>query len=85
MTVFDRQERAWRDAVLGRDLPRIGIEAGVRAAWGGYGCAAVLGVDTFGESGPAAALFEHFGLTVEALVDQVQQVLARPEPSEAAS
>jgi transketolase len=81
MTVFERQEAAWRDAVLGRGLPRIGIEAGVRAAWGGYGCAAVLGIDTFGESGPAAALFEHFGLTVEVLVDQVQQVLARPEPA----
>ena len=75
MTVFARQDAAWQRAVLGEGLPRIGVEAGVTAAWGGWGCAATLGIDRFGESGPAAALFAHFGLTVEALVERVQAVL----------
>ena len=78
MTVFGRQDAAWRREVLGEGLPRIGVEAGVTAAWGGLGCAAALGLDTFGESGPAEALFGHFGLTVEALVDRV--LLLAPAP-----
>jgi transketolase len=71
-TVFDRQERTYRDAVLGRGLPRIGIEAGVTRWWGQYGCSAALGVDSFGESAPAAQVFAHFGLSAEALAERVQ-------------
>jgi transketolase len=71
-TVFDRQERAWRDDVLGRGLPRIGVEAGVTRWWGQYGCSAALGVDSFGESAPAAQVFAHFGLSAEALAERVQ-------------
>ncbi|MEY2654384.1 MAG: transketolase [Pseudomonadota bacterium] len=72
-TLFDRQDAAWRHEVLGRGLPRIGVEAGVTRWWGQYGCAAALGIDSFGESGPAAALFEHFGLTAAGLVALVQR------------
>ena len=72
-TVFDRQDGAYREAVLSRDLPRIGVEAGVTRWWGQYGCSAALGVDRYGESAPAAALFEHFGLTAQHLADLVQQ------------
>jgi len=71
-TVFDRQDRAYRDAVLGRGLPRVGVEAGVTRWWGQYGCAAALGVDRFGESAPAGQVFEHFGLTSGNLADVVQ-------------
>ena len=71
-TVFDRQDRGYRDAVLGRGLPRIGVEAGVTRWWGQYGCVAALGVDTFGESAPAAAVYGHFGLTAERLAEMVQ-------------
>jgi transketolase len=71
-TVFDRQDRAWRDSVLGRGLPRIGVEAGVTRWWSQYGCGAALGVDSFGESAPAAQVFAHFGLSAEALADLVQ-------------
>ena len=71
-TVFDRQDREWRDGVLGRGLPRIGVEAGVTRWWGQYGCCAALGVDSFGESAPAGDLAEHFGLSAEKLADLVQ-------------
>ena len=72
-SVFDRQDRAWRDAVLGRGLPRIGVEAGVTRGWGAYGCAATLGLDRFGESAPAGELFKHFGFTAEKLAQLVEQ------------
>jgi transketolase len=70
-TAFDRQPRAWREAVLGRGLLRIGVEAGVTRWWGQYGCVAALGVDTFGESAPAPQVYEHFGLTAKGLSELV--------------
>ena len=63
---------AYRDAVLGRGLPRVGVEAGVTRWWGQYGCVAALGVDGFGESAPASRLAEHFGLTAASLAELVQ-------------
>ncbi len=75
-TVFDRQDAAWRNAVLGHGLPRIGVEAGVTRWWGQYGCAAALGVDSFGESAPLAAVMTYFGLTPENLAALVQNTVA---------
>jgi transketolase len=71
-SLFDRQERAYHDGVLGRGTTRIGVEAGVTRWWGQYGCTAALGVDTFGESAPAPQVYEHFGLTAAKLADLVQ-------------
>jgi transketolase len=76
-TVFDRQDRAWRETILGNALPRIGVEAGVTRWWGQYGCVAALGVDTFGESAPGPRVYEHFGLTPERLAALVQQHAAQ--------
>ncbi len=75
-TVFDRQDRSYRDAVLGKSVPRIGVEAGVTRWWGQYGCSAALGVDQFGESAPASQLYDHFGLTAAKLADLVQAQVA---------
>jgi transketolase len=75
-TRFDRQDRAYREQVLG-PLPRFGVEAGVTSWWGQYGCVAALGVDSFGESAPAADVFEYFGLTPQALADRIQETLGR--------
>jgi transketolase len=74
--VFDRQDSDYRGRVLPRGLPRVAVEAGVSHFWGAYGCAAALGVDTFGESAPAAALFAHFGLTAQRLAEMVQDAVA---------
>jgi len=71
-TVFDRQLASWQDEVLTPGLPRFGIEAGVTRWWTQYGCVAALGVDSFGESAPAAEVYRHFGLTAEAFADLVQ-------------
>jgi transketolase len=83
-TVFDRQTREWRDSVLGRGIPRIGIEAGVTRWWGQYGCVAALGVDTFGESAPGPKVYEHFGLTPQRLVEVVLANVGSPQGERAA-
>jgi len=74
--VFDRQDSDYREAVLPNGLPKVAVEAGVTDFWRKYvGIeGAVVGVDTFGESAPAAALYEHFGVTVQAVVNAVRAI-----------
>jgi len=74
-TTFDRQDRGYKAEVLPADVPRIAVEAGVTDFWWKYGCAAVVGIDTFGESAPANVLFKHFGFTPENVADTVRAVL----------
>jgi len=74
--VFDRQSVAYKTSVLPAKLPRIAVEAGVTDGWWKYGCAAVVGIDRYGESAPAPALFKLFGFTVQNLADTVRKVLA---------
>lgn len=74
-TVFDRQTVAYKSAVLPPKLPRIAVEMGVTDGWWKYGCAAVIGIDTFGESAPAGVLFKHFGFTPENVAVVVQKVV----------
>ncbi len=75
--VFDRQEPAYRDAVLPPAVPRVAIEAGVSGFWYKYvGLdGAVLGIDRFGESAPADQLFDSFGFTVANVVRIVKSLL----------
>jgi transketolase len=74
-SVFDRQPVAYKKAVLPANLPRIAVEAGVTDFWWKYGCSAVVGIDTYGESAPAGVLFKHFGFTTENVVATVLKVL----------
>ena len=76
-TLFDQQSTAYKSQVLPPQVPRIAIEAGVTDFWWKYGCVAVHGVDTFGESAPAPELYAHFGLTVEQISKTVQQCIAK--------
>jgi transketolase len=76
-SVFDRQARAYKEAVLPAGLPRIAVEAGVTDIWWKYGVSAVVGIDSYGESAPANVLFKHFGFTAENVVDTVKVVLGR--------
>ena len=80
-SLFDRQDAAYRASVLPRDVARIAVEAGVTDGWRKYAGAiddpkaTVVGIDTFGESAPAGALFKHFGFTVENVVAAIRRVL----------
>ncbi|MDP3797983.1 MAG: transketolase [Polaromonas sp.] len=76
-TTFDKQSTAYKTSVLPAGIPRIAVEMGVTDGWWKYGCAAVVGIDTYGESAPAAALFKHFGFTPENVADTVRKVLKK--------
>ena len=76
-TTFDREEVKYKKAVLPTGIPRIAVEMGVTDGWWKYGCAAVVGIDTYGESAPAPVLFQHFGFTEENVAATVQAVLKR--------
>lgn len=76
-TTFDRQSLAYKKAVLPEGLPRIAVEMGVTDGWWKYGCAAVVGIDTYGESAPAPVLFKHFGFTPENVAATVRKVLSK--------
>ena len=76
-TTFDLQSDAYKTSVLPAGVPRIAVEMGSSGGWWKYGCAAVVGIDTYGESAPAPALFKHFGFTPENVADTVQSALQR--------
>jgi transketolase len=76
-SVFDRQSVAYKRSVLPDGLPRVAIEAGVTDGWWKYGCAAVIGIDRYGESAPAGELFKHFHFTPANLAATVRKVLDR--------
>jgi transketolase len=75
---FERQDDAWRDAVLPPGVTRrLAVEAGATQSWWRYvGTAGrVLGIDRFGSSGKAADLFRAYGFTVENVIGQVEELL----------
>lgn len=77
-SVFDRQEMAYKEAVLPSDVTaRVAIEAAHVDFWYKYvGLnGRVIGMTTFGESAPAPTLFEEFGFTVENVVAIANQLL----------
>jgi transketolase len=78
-TTFDRQDLEYKRSVLPEGIPRIAVEAGVSDFWWKYGCAAVVGIDSFGESAPAGALFQHFGFTPENVADTVRAALQKAQ------
>ncbi|HSW11589.1 MAG TPA: transketolase [Solimonas sp.] len=78
--IFRRQDAAYRESVLPKALrKRYAIEAGVSQFWhefvGSEG--EILGVDTYGESAPLAAVMKHFGFTVDNVVEKVSALLAK--------
>ncbi|WP_371231360.1 transketolase [Pseudomonas sp. QE6] len=77
-SVFDQQDAGYKQAVLPVQVgARIAIEAAHADYWYKYvGLEGrVIGMTTFGESAPAAALFEHFGFTVDNLLEVAAELL----------
>ncbi len=76
---FDKQDAAYREAVLPSDVTaRIAIEAGIADFWYKYVGfdGRIIGMTTFGESAPADQLFEMFGFTVENVANTAKELLA---------
>lgn len=76
-TVFDRQDKGYRDFVLGEGKPVVAIEAASADFWWKYirGAGDVVAMNSFGASAPASELFKLFGFTVENIISTVQKVL----------
>ncbi len=75
--LFDRQDKAYQEAVLPKGIKRVAVEAGVTDYWRKYvGLEGeVIGIDTFGESAPAEVLFKHFGITTENVVGAIKRII----------
>ncbi|MDX1780652.1 MAG: transketolase [Thalassovita sp.] len=83
MELFAAQDEAYRKRVLPAGPVRVGIEAGVRQGWdrwllgerGREAKSAFIGMSDFGASAPANVLYEKFGITAEATVAKVKDLL----------
>ncbi|RQR31449.1 transketolase [Burkholderia sp. Bp9143] len=75
--LFDEQDDAYRQSVLGTETVRVGVEAAVRFGWDRYlgDRGGFVGMTGFGASGPAEVLYEHFGITPAHIVAEVKRRL----------
>jgi len=71
--LFDEQDDSYRASVLGTG-PRVAVEAGITYGWERYvgDSGHIVGMSSFGASAPAPELYEHFGITSEAVVDAIK-------------
>ena len=73
---FMAQDESYRSEVLPKNVLCASIEAGSTTGWQTViGSGLSFGVDTFGESAPAKKLYEHFGLTADAIAAKVREAL----------
>jgi transketolase len=79
--VFDRQSQTYQDEILPLNLPTVAVEAAHPDFWRKYvgRLGAVVGIATFGESAPAKDLYQHFGITLEHVCEEVRQLIARKD------
>ncbi|MDL2291346.1 transketolase [Desulfovibrio sp. OttesenSCG-928-F20] len=76
--LFEAQDREWRELVLPHNIhARVAIEAASSDWWRKYvGLdGRVVGMRGFGESAPGAAVYEHFGFSVEAVLTAAKHSL----------
>jgi transketolase len=75
--LFREQSPEYRAKVLGR-APRVAVEAGIRLGWDAWlgERGAFVGMDGFGASAPAEALYQHFGITKEAVAAAARRLVA---------
>ena len=76
--VFDKQDEAYREAVLpGAVTKRVAVEAGIADFWYKYVGfnGRIVGMHSFGESAPADQLFKLFGFTVDNVVAKAKEIL----------
>ena len=78
MDVFEKQSEEYKESVLPKSVrKRVAVEALSDFGWYKYvGLdGRVIAMESFGASGPAATLFEHFGFTVDNVVKTVKSVM----------
>lgn len=77
MELFELQPASYRAQVLGSGK-RVVVEAGIRMCWDKYlgEDGIFIGVEDFGMSAPAPEVYEHFGITAENIVAEIQKALS---------
>ena len=77
MELFEAQSADYRRQVLGPGTLRVAVEAGVRQCWDRYlgDNGHFVGMKSFGESAPYKELYQHFGITAEAVASAAQSGL----------
>jgi transketolase len=75
--LFEAQDDAYRASVLGPGTVRVGCEAALRFGWDGWlgDRGGFVGMTGFGASGAAAELYQHFGITAEAIAREARRFL----------
>ena len=75
--LFDAQSPGYQAQVIGDAPVRAAVEAAVRQGWDRFigEDGVFVGMTGFGASAPAERLYEHFGITAEALADAVKAKL----------
>ena len=76
--VFDKQDEAYREAVLPSAVTkRVAVEAGIADFWYKYVGfnGRIVGMHSFGESAPANQLFKLFGFTIDNVVAKAKEIL----------
>jgi transketolase len=80
MENFAAQDSAYRETVLPRSVrARVSVEAASTMGWDRWigDAGATIGMETFGASAPAGALYRHFGFTPEQVAMTAREVVAR--------
>ncbi len=75
--VFEEQDDAYKESVLPASVTaRVAVEAAIMDSWWKYvgSSGKVIGMTSFGESAPAPVLFEHFGITADAVSSAINEV-----------
>ncbi len=74
--LFARQDAGYRAGVLG-EAPRVGVEAAIRQGWDGLlrHTDSFVGMTGFGASAPAPALYDHFGITAQAVAEKAKSMI----------
>jgi len=75
--LFRQQSDKYRKSVIGTSRVRIGIEAAIRMGWDEIigSDATFIGMSGFGASAPYKELYQHFGITAQAVVDAAMSQL----------
>ncbi len=73
--LFREQSQSYKDSVFPPGVPVVSVEAGVHQGWDEFARGGHVALDRFGASAPAAEVFEHLGITTEAVVDAVREVI----------
>jgi len=74
MSIFEAQDKAYRDEVLPKGIPVLSVEAASTFGWSKYAHRSI-GIDTFGMSAPAKQVFEHFGLVPTEVAKKAKELV----------